>query len=431
MRADESRILSTFRNVMDAARSGRIAEARSLMTQLEPEALPVEGRVLFAQLAYMTDQREKAIAAIRTIPHGVPGRALVLTSLFGNSLEAELYRADAVRDLRADTATCAEDYVCMETHPGYRPVQNRSRNWGEVTPLMRIGAFKPALQALLAGYDQLPPFVQGAAHLRLKNGKNLPRWNGQPVDRLAIIIAAGHGDVFFGLRYIPQLRSVAKHITAIVSASTCSISARCFPDIEVIALTDCAGALRRSDAYVVDRMLPALSGAGYGRAEWVTPDAKRVDAWKFARDGSLHVAIVWNGSRANPEDSLRSIPIAMLEPLFSVAGVTWHSLGPNAAERPACAIDYSSELRSFEDTAAIIANLDLVIAIDSAVANLCGAMGSRVWALIERDNDFRWGSAGDTTPYFPSARVFRQKRAGEWRPVVQRVRDALIQLQKE
>jgi ADP-heptose:LPS heptosyltransferase len=72
--------------------------------------------------------------------------------------------------------------------------------------------------------------------------------------------------------------------------------------------------------------------------------------------------------------------------------------------------------------AALIANLDLVISVDTAVANLAGSMGAPLWVLGEFDPDFRWTGEGDKTPWFPTARVFRQEKVGEWGPVIERVR---------
>src|SRR5690606_31026660 len=96
-------------------------------------------------------------------------------------------------------------------------------------------------------------------------------------------------------------------------------------------------------------------------------------------------------------------------------------------ECPAGVIDHNDELRAggFIQTARLIAELDLLISIDSSVFNLAGAMGAPVWVLAESNPDFRLGDAelhGDRTPWFPSGRVFRQAKGEEWEPVVERVR---------
>jgi hypothetical protein len=171
--------------------------------------------------------------------------------------------------------------------------------------------------------------------------------------------------------------------------------------------------------------LPEVSGEGYGNARWITPGPMLVEQWRPKGPG-LHVGVHWNGSLENGHDSGRSIPVDLLRPLFDLP-VTFHSLqtGPMARQCPHNVIDHSNEIKTFVDTAALIAGLDLVIAVDSSPANLTGALGKTIWALVESPCDFRWAGDGDSTPWFPSARVFRQDRRGDWKPVIQKMRHEL------
>jgi ADP-heptose:LPS heptosyltransferase len=115
-----------------------------------------------------------------------------------------------------------------------------------------------------------------------------------------------------------------------------------------------------------------------------------------------------------------------------VPGVTFVSLqkdlnaGQQAILRSrANVIDLGGELDDFADTAALIATLDLVVAVDTAVVHLAGAMGKPVWILLPFSPDFRWLIERADSPWYPSARLFRQKRIGDWDDVIERVRDAL------
>ena len=84
-------------------------------------------------------------------------------------------------------------------------------------------------------------------------------------------------------------------------------------------------------------------------------------------------------------------------------------------------VDLAGELNDFADTAAIVANLDLVISIDTAVAHLAGALGKPVWILLNKGCDWRWFEDREDSPWYPTARLFRQTTAGEWQDVVDRV----------
>jgi ADP-heptose:LPS heptosyltransferase len=88
-------------------------------------------------------------------------------------------------------------------------------------------------------------------------------------------------------------------------------------------------------------------------------------------------------------------------------------------------IDWSAELKDFADTAALIANLDLVIAVDTAVVHLAGAMGKPVWTLLPFAADWRWLLEREDSPWYPSMRLFRQPALGDWDSVIKRVADEL------
>jgi hypothetical protein len=126
--------------------------------------------------------------------------------------------------------------------------------------------------------------------------------------------------------------------------------------------------------------------------------------------------------------------LAQLAPLAQVPGVRFFSLqiGEAAAEAkiktpPAGMelVDWTNELKDFADTAALIANLDLVIAVDTAVAHLAGAMGKPVWTLLPFVAEWRWLLDRQDSPWYPSMRLFRQSSRGDWDSVVARVADAL------
>ena len=130
------------------------------------------------------------------------------------------------------------------------------------------------------------------------------------------------------------------------------------------------------------------------------------------------------------EDARRSLQLDALSPFREIPDVQWFSLqkGERAAEAGAWGvemIDPMGACTDFLDTAALISALDLVITVDSAVAHLAGALGRDVWMLDRFGSEWRWGQTGNTTVWYPSMRIFRQARLGDWEPTIAQVSFAL------
>jgi hypothetical protein len=168
-------------------------------------------------------------------------------------------------------------------------------------------------------------------------------------------------------------------------------------------------------------------------------DMEQSAQWQQRLAGNkFKVGLVWAGNPGHWQDRLRSMALATLAPLSKVQNICYYSLqkGPAAAEAatpPAGMplIDLASQLDDFATTAAVIANLDLVITVDTAVAHLAGAMGKPVWALIYSFPDWRWLLDREDTPWYPTMRLFRQELSGEWEPVIERVATALREQHRE
>ena len=145
------------------------------------------------------------------------------------------------------------------------------------------------------------------------------------------------------------------------------------------------------------------------------------------------IGLVWAGNPHHHRDAHRSVPLAELAPILDSPGKTFFSLqlpvpaGDEAALKtfPGL-VRLDGRISDFLDTAVIVAQLDLVIAVDTAVAHLAGAMAKPVWLLLPFASDWRWfRQFGDTTPWYPTARLFRQTQSGQWGPVIARVAQEL------
>jgi len=145
-------------------------------------------------------------------------------------------------------------------------------------------------------------------------------------------------------------------------------------------------------------------------------------------DGRRRVGIVWAGNPNHANDRNRSIDFSRLTPLFAAAGIEWVGLqvgvrAGDAAGTPV--VDISRDLTDFARTAAAMAELDLIVSVDTAAAHLAGALGRPVWVLLPHVPDWRWGMTGDATPWYPTARLFRQASPGDWAGVIEAVAAAL------
>ena len=148
--------------------------------------------------------------------------------------------------------------------------------------------------------------------------------------------------------------------------------------------------------------------------------------------GRRRIGLVWSGSQAHANDTNRSLALAKIAPLFQ-PGDVWVSLQKEVRDRDRAALeasgilDVSAELGDFADTAALISALDLVISVDTSVAHLAGALGKPTWVMLPFAPDFRWLLDREDSPWYPSMRLFRQSRAGDWDGVLARIGEALRQ----
>ena len=169
---------------------------------------------------------------------------------------------------------------------------------------------------------------------------------------------------------------------------------------------------------------------------YVRADAARVALWQARLSGAgCKVGLVWSSQSKHRTAPAKSIPLDALAPLAGVPGVRFYSLqkgeAAREAQRPPAGLpleDLGGELRDFADTAAVMANLDLVISVDTAAAHLAGAMARPAWTLLKHAPDWRWLLAREDCPWYPGMRLFRQKAPGAWDAVIEEAARALRQL---
>ncbi len=273
--------------------------------------------------------------------------------------------------------------------------------------------------------------VEPMMSARLRSAK--PPWLGQDLHgkSIRLRIEQGLGDVIQFVRYAPQLKTLG----ATVQLLKFDPVAEAFPGIDNLILPN--GPDVDFDYYVNLMSLPRIFGTDLGSipgAPYLAAAPEQLIQWapRLVAGHKLKVGLVWAGNRSHVRDRYRSVPLETLAPLGEVSGVQWFALqkggrdDENAvAPRGFDWVSLGGELGDLRDTAAVIAQLDLLICVDTAVAHLAGALGKPVWLLVDSSPDWRWLRSGEETPWYPTMRIFRQKKRGDWDEVVRRVTDAL------
>jgi hypothetical protein len=263
----------------------------------------------------------------------------------------------------------------------------------------------------------------------------VPMWTPgmAPVRRLLVAHGQGLGDAIQMARYLPQLHERADRVVLECAPPLLELL-RDAPGVDEVVVRDRTSAPEPCDAYVRTMTLPRLLGLESGAgAAYLHADPGRIERFRprMGADGALRVGIVWAGNAGHGSDFRRSMPFAELRSLEGIGGIRWFSLMNGARADEAFAdweIDpLGDEFGDLADAAAAIAQLDLVITVDTAIAHLAGALGRPVWMMLPRRPDWRWGGSGECTSWYPSMRIFREP-GPEWSTVVPRIRAALLDL---
>lgn len=275
-----------------------------------------------------------------------------------------------------------------------------------------------------------------------------PQWRGESLAGKSLLIGfeAGHGDMIQFCRYASALKELGASRVGMI----------CHPALKTLFATlDAVDTVFAFDEPIPemgwDFWTPPLSIPYHCKTRidsipapipYLHATAERVARWRpLIPSGGVRVGLVWKGSPQFENDADRSVPnLDLLAPLGNVAGVRFVSLQKGAGEQEALSppaglslVHLGSMIGDFADTAAIVAGLDLVIAVDTAVAHLAGALGKPCWLLLPcYKTDWRWLTDCADSPWYPKTmRLFRQMEMGDWPTVIDDVRVALEQLVRE
>jgi hypothetical protein len=267
----------------------------------------------------------------------------------------------------------------------------------------------------------------------LKGGDETKVWRGEPLRGKTLLVfnEQGVGDTLMCFRYSAQLAGAGAKVIWRAPASLMRLfRASSFMGERIISDTE---RLPRHDYLVPAMSLPLYCDPTCATRYDPYLDVYRDDAPAPATRDRLNVGVVWAGNPNHKGDRRRSISIDTLAPLFELPGIDWVSLqaGPRANDVAAFPRVRRVDTSDYYDTACAMKSLDLVISADSSPAHLAGALSVPCWTLLPFAADFRWMQHRETTPWYESMTLFRQRAAGDWLGVINRVRARLVSLAKQ
>ncbi len=265
---------------------------------------------------------------------------------------------------------------------------------------------------------------------------NLPRWTGEPLDGKTILLTLeqGMGDAIQFVRF-----------ASAVAARGGRVVVECHPGLNsllatapgVSAVVKAGVEVPEASCYLPLMSLPHVLGTTWDNLPAQVPYLAVPPGTPVpSLEGEgLRVGMVWRGNAKHENDRWRSLHLLTLGALLEVKGVSYFGLqlgvGRDDCDKAPWTgriTDLSPHLKNFAATAAVVAEMDLIITVDTAVAHLAGALGKPVWVLIPQGNDWRWLHEREDSPWYPTLRLFRQGRKRQWAPAIRAMVGALQKL---
>lgn len=351
-------------------------------------------------------------------------RVLVLEPANVNAL---YNRANILSELRRFDEALAAFAATLARDPGHVDA-----HWNEALTRLLIGDFA-------AGWQKYEWRWATESQKRQRRQFAQPLWRGEPLADRSILVHAeqGFGDTLQFVRYLPKLAALGAKVILEVPPGLYPLLSAVQGASQVVV----KGVLPPFDLHCPIMSLPLAFKTTLdtipATVPYLTAPEGSLAKWRERLPRSKpRVALAWAGSATHKRDRARSIPLAKLRILLrGNDAVEWHSVQRELRKGDAELLasyaqvrDLGSQLADFADTAAVLSLADLVITVDTAIAHVAGALGRPVWVLLPYSPDFRWLLDRDDSPWYPSARLFRQSRADDWDSVIARVKADLADL---
>jgi Tfp pilus assembly protein PilF len=329
-----------------------------------------------------------------------------------------------------------EAEACLRTALQLNPNDASARYNLSMVALLR-GDYREGLALYESRFDGLPHELAGA---RVVAGslKAEARWQGDslPGKRVLVWTEQGLGDSLMMMRYLPMLKERGAGAVTVLCDPALVRVMQSMPGVNEVACRIDAVSPESYDAHCPIMSLPHLFGTRRDSIPCSVPylsvPAPLKSEWDERLSGitAMKVGLVWAGNSALRADSRRSIALDQFAPFQEIDGIQLISLQKGEAARQleqwgGRIPNWMDACVDFMDTAALVDRLDLVISVDTAVAHLAGALGKPVWLLNRSESEWRWGLEGEGAPWYPTMKIFRQRRELEWESVIQRIANEL------
>ncbi len=439
-------VLGVIREYIDASRydaADRLLGHVLAATPRHGESLHLRGYIAF--------KREQPQAAAALMEQGMAAGAAAPRQLCNL---AEVYRMlgrldDGLRMIRRAQALAPSDavghfneamlrYERLETDACIRAARRAIALKPDLPEAhMRLGQTLLLIGDLREGWEEYEWRYQIAGAQPLMPKSDRPQWDGRRLgagERLLLVADQGFGDVIMFARFLPWAIERAAEVVVATSAEMRPLLERHFPGPAYFSRWDEAGAFA---CYCPFSGLPRLAGTLVDTiprtAPYFHPLPERVAHWGARLDalvpaGRRRIAIAWAGRPTHNNDRNRSITLDMLAPFGAVPDIHLIALqkGPAVAQAagwagaaPLTVLD--PDISDFDDTAAILHHVDLLVCVDTSLGHLAGALGRPAWIMLPYAPDWRWLMARGDSVWYPSLRLLRQPAPRAWTPLIEAV----------
>jgi len=409
----------------------------------------VQAHVNLASLFQAKSRHAEAIASYKQALKRLPNHATILHDL-GNALKAcgdyeeaiavfeqaisqDKEYAQAYNSLGVtykESGQCDQAITCYDKALAIQP-DYADAHWNRTLTLLLQGK-------LIKGWSRYQAHYEALKTRTIVPQDEHPLWQGEPLDgkRILVRFEQGLGDNLQFIRYLPRIKQLDGVVIYQAKPALVSLL-KGFEGIdELIEATPAPNSAVDYDFQISLMDLPRVFKTTLDNipadVPYLKTDPKKVATWQetFVHAG-MKVGLVWAGSPFHRNDSNRSCPLKSLANLSETQGIQFYGLqtgpaGQNMQTHPDIRFHNLGHLfKNMSDTAAAIAHLDLVISVDTAVLHLAGALGKSVWGLLPYAPDWRWMLHRNDTPWYPTARLFRQPKPGDWTTVFDQVGHAL------